>query len=163
MAISTSDAQSTSGFGSDRILPRHVAMDRPEIEAPPTNEVRAENERSKLPQIHGWQILIVPYSHPRQTRGGIIIPDKTIEQEQLGTNIGYVVSVGPMAYQDENKFGKDMTPWCKAGDYVVFGRYAGARLSMRGETEDANLACRILNDDEILATVSNPADYVGVS
>jgi co-chaperonin GroES (HSP10) len=154
---------SKSTFGSDAI-PTHVAKNREPIIPPDTNEVRAENERSKLPTINGWRVLIVPYSQPRQTRGGIYVPDEVVRKEQLATVIGYVVSVGPIAYKDERKFGKDAQPWCKPGDYVIFGRYAGARLTMRGENEGVDdLACRILNDDEILGTVPDPADYVGVS
>ena len=150
-----------SGFGSE--IPNHRERERETIEEPPTNEVRAENERDKLPRVSGWSILIVPYTQPRMTRGGSYVPDATVEVEQRASVIGYVVAVGPMAYKDERKFGANAEPWCKTGDYVVFGRYAGARLTMRGDREDTNLACRILNDDEILATVSNPADYVGVS
>jgi co-chaperonin GroES (HSP10) len=156
------DNLNLANFGSSEI-PNRIEREREQLIPPDTNEVRAENERDKLPQINGWKVLIVPYSQPRVTRGGIHVPDSVVKQEQLGTVIGYVVSVGPLAYLDERKFGADATPWCKPGDYVVFGRYSGARVTMRGENEGEELACRILNDDEILATVSEPADYVGVS
>jgi co-chaperonin GroES (HSP10) len=171
MAISTKTAaddalytglKTPSEFGS-KPLPDHVELQREEIVEPPTNEFRAENERDKLPRVHGWNILIVPYTQPRKTRGGIYVPDKTLETEQLATIIGYVVEVGPLAYQDKSKFGEDQEPWCKPGDYVIFGRYAGAKITMHGERDDEKLACRILSDDEILATVANPADYIGVS
>jgi len=56
-----------------------------------------------------------------------------------------------------------LEPWCKPGDYVIFGRYAGAKITMHGDRDQDGLSCRILNDDEILATVKEPADYVGVS
>lgn len=149
-------------FGSTP-LPDHVEMKREILDEPLSNEVRAENERDKLPKVHGWHILIVPYTQPRVTRGGIYVPQKTIETEQLATIIGYVVEVGPLAYKDKSKFGEDLVPWCKPGDYVIFGRYAGARIIMHGDKENEALACRILNDDEILATVKSPADYVGVN
>ena len=41
-------------------------------------------------------------------------------------------------------------PWCKVGDWVVFGRYAGARISVQ------KVKMVLLNDDEILATLENP-------
>jgi co-chaperonin GroES (HSP10) len=152
-----------ASFGSDEI-PTHVEREREQLIPPDTNEVRAENERDKLPTVNGWRVMIVPYSQPRVTRGGIHIPDSVVKVEQLATVIGYVVSVGPLAYKDERKFGENSVPWCKPGDYVIIGRYAGARLTMRGENEGLDdLACRILNDDEILGTVPDPADYVGVS
>ena len=179
MAISTTippidvlnDEFSTSSFGGNEALqdfgskplPDHVEMQREKIEEPEPNEVRAENERDKLPKVRGWSVLIVPYSQPRQTRGGIYVPDKTRETEQLATIIGYVVDVGPLAYKDKAKFGEELIPWCKPGDYVIFGRCAGAKINMYTGRNDPPLACRILNDDEILATVKEPADYVGVS
>ena len=151
-----------SEFGSNP-LPDLVEMQREALVEPPTNEFRAENQRDKLPQVHGWHVLIVPYTQPRQTRGGIYVPDETVKREQLGTTIGYVVSVGTLAYKDKEKFGESLIPWCKPGDYVIFGRYAGAKITMQGEKDEDGLSCRILNDDEILATVKEPADYVGVS
>jgi len=44
--------------------------------------------------------------------------------------------------------------WCKKGDWVVFARYAGARINI----EDGEI--RILNDDEILATIKDPEDVI---
>ena len=44
--------------------------------------------------------------------------------------------------------------WCKQGDWVIFGRYAGARFRIDGGE------VRLLNDDEILATIDNPEDII---
>ena len=43
-------------------------------------------------------------------------------------------------------------PWCKKGDWVIFARYAGSRIQIDGGE------VRLLNDDEILATIENPED-----
>ena len=40
----------------------------------------------------------------------------------------------------------------KKGDWVVFARYAGSRIQIDGGE------VRLLNDDEILATIENPED-----
>ena len=159
------DESLSNEFGSfgSKPLPDHVELQREQIIEPPTNEFRAENERDKLPKVHGWHVLIVPYTQPRKSRGGIIMAESTIKTEQLATIIGYVVEVGPLAYKDKAKFGEGLEPWCKPGDYVIFGRYAGAKITMHGATDEDGLSCRILNDDEILATVKEPSDYVGVS
>ena len=45
-------------------------------------------------------------------------------------------------------------PWCKGGDWVVFARYAGSRIEIEGGE------VRLLNDDEILATVQDPTDIL---
>jgi len=109
--------------------------------------------KEKLPEPSGWRILILPYRGKGKTAGGIYIPDSTVEREALATVCGYVVKVGPLAYKDKEKFG-DSDPWCKEGDWVIFGRYAGSRFKIDGGE------VRLLNDDEILATINNPEDII---
>ena len=108
----------------------------------------------KLPKPTGWRVLLLPYTPSKETKGGILLADETIERNRLATNIGYVVSIGPDAYKDENKFPDG--PWCKEGDWVLFGRYAGSRFKIDGAEP------RILNDDEIIATISDPRDIMVV-
>ena len=74
--------------------------------------------------------------------------DETLEKNRLATNVGYVVSVGPDAYKDEEKFPHGA--WCQKGDWVMFGRYAGSRFKIT----DGEL--RILNDDEVIAVLDDP-------
>ena len=106
----------------------------------------------RIPTPTGWRIVILPYRGAEKTKGGIVLSDQTRQREQSATVCGYVLSVGPLAYADENKF--PTGPWCKKGDWIVFGRYAGARLPIdEGEI-------RIINDDEVLALIQNPEDIV---
>ena len=107
-----------------------------------------------LPKPTGWRILILPYTLPESTKGGVILSDETRTREQLATNIGYVVSLGPDAYADTNKFPDGA--WCKKGDWVMFGRYAGSRFKIDGAEP------RLLNDDEILAVIDDPRDILAV-
>lgn len=141
-------------------IPERVFIDRdlPET-TDKSNEEIANSQLDKLPVPTGYRILIVPYRLPRASKGGIYIPEATLRNEELAAVIGYVIALGPDAYSDPLKFPHG--PWCKIGDYVVFGRYAGARVTMQDEGNE-NLSVRLLNDDEVLAVVSNPADYVGV-
>jgi len=119
---------------------------------------REQSQLDKLPKPTGYRILVLPYTPPNTSRGGIILANETVRQEELATFIGYVVETGPDAYNDASKFPGGA--WCKKGDYIMFGKYAGAKLTMKGE--DGNLPMRLLNDDEVLAVVTNPEDYVGV-
>ena len=116
------------------------------------DETRPALER--LPKPTGWRILILPYTLPQSTKGGVILSDETRERNQLATNVGYVVSLGPDAYRDEGKFPDG--PWCKSGDWVMFGRYAGSRFKIDGAEP------RLLNDDEILAVIDDPRDIIAV-
>ena len=122
---------------------------------PRKKETSPENitAKEKLPQPSGWRILILPYRGKGKTEGGVYLPDQHVDREALATVCGYVVKIGPLAYKDQDKFG-DTGPWCKEGDWVIFGRYAGARFNIDGGD------MRLLNDDEISATVNNPEDIL---
>jgi chaperonin GroES len=87
-----------------------------------------------------------------KTKGGLLLTDKAIEEQQLTTNVGLILNMGPDAYADKNKYPNG--PWCKKGDWVVFARYAGSRVKIDGGE------IRILNDDEILSTVEDPTDIL---
>ena len=104
----------------------------------------------RLPSPTGWRILILPYRGKGKTEGGIFLPDDVQEKSQIGTQAGYVLKVGPLAYQDTEKFPSG--PWCKEKDWVMFARYAGSRFTIDGGE------VRILNDDEILAKIIDPED-----
>jgi chaperonin GroES len=104
----------------------------------------------KLPIPTGYRILILPFSQKTVTKGGIHLAESFVEKERLSTTVGLVVSVGPDAYKDSGKFPNGR--WCKARDWVIFGRYAGARIKIDGGD------LRLLNDDEVLAVINNPED-----
>ena len=110
--------------------------------------------QSKLPKPTGYRILILPFSPKQKTKGGIYLHDSVLEKERIGTNVGYVVALGPDAYRDSGKFPEGA--WCKPKDWVIFGRYAGARLKIEGGE------LRLLNDDEVLAVISDPEDIQSV-
>ena len=111
-----------------------------------------EDHASKLPRPTGYRILILPFKPHSTTKGGIMLAKQTMEKEQLATVVGLVVSLGPDAYKDSDKFAKG--PWCKEGDWVIFGRYAGARFRIEGGD------MRLLNDDEILAVIDDPEEIL---
>lgn len=153
------------------LVPDYIAKQRAEESAPkkPEGELEkayvepekrvldptklSEKAIDRMPQPTGWRILLLPYQGRKQTTGGIIIPEEAREREAVGTVCGYVLRVGPLAYQDSEKFGNS-EPWCKEGDWVIFGRYAGSRFKIEGGE------VRLLNDDEILARINSPDDIL---
>ena len=106
----------------------------------------------RMPDPTGWRLLILPYRGKGKTDGGIYLPDKVVEEQTVSTQVGYVLKVGSLAYQDSEKFPSG--PWCKQGDWVMFARYAGSRFRIDGGE------VRILNDDEILARIKEPEDIL---
>ena len=105
----------------------------------------------RMPDPSGWRLLVLPYKGKGVTDGGIQLLESTVSMENLATSVCYVMKVGPLAYQDYDKFGGE--PWCKEGDWVLIGRYAGARFSLEDDHE-----VRIINDDEVIGTILNPDD-----
>jgi len=108
----------------------------------------------RLPQPTGWRLLILPYRGAAKTKGDVYLPEEFVERQSLATVVAYVLAVGPDAYADTNKF--PAGPWCKKGDWVLIGRYAGARFKLEGGE------VRIINDDEVIATIVDPADVMSV-
>ena len=109
----------------------------------------ANTEETKLPTPTGWRMLILPFKMGQKTKGGVVLADETIERSQVASTCGLVLKMGTYCY-DKEKFPEG--PWCKKGDWVIFARYAGSRILIDGGE------VRLLNDDEILATIENPED-----
>ena len=114
----------------------------------PKKEITLES--TKLPKPTGWRLLVLPFKMKEKTKGGILITDDVIERSQVASTCGLVLEVGPDAYNDKKRFPEG--PWCKKGTWVIFARYAGSRMKIDGGE------VRLLNDDEVLATVENPED-----
>ena len=110
------------------------------------------NEKAKLPQPTGWRMLVLPFKMNEKTKGGVLLQQETIERQQVGSQCGNVLAMGPDCYSDKDRFTEG--PWCKVGDWIVFARYAGSRIEIEGGE------VRLLNDDEVLATVQDPTDIL---
>ena len=119
-----------------------------EKEADSQNAIK-EKESTKLPTPTGWRMLVLPFKAKPKTKGGIYLSDESIERSQVASTCGLVLAMGPHCY-DKGKFPEG--PWCKIGDWVIFARYAGSRILIDGGE------VRLLNDDEVLATVKDPED-----
>ena len=107
---------------------------------------------NRLPEPTGWRLLILPYRGKGKSQGGVLLPDTVVDRESVATVCGYVLKVGPLAYEDRKKFPSG--PWCREKDWIIFGRYAGARFKIDGGE------VRILNDDEVLAKILEPEDIL---
>ena len=117
-----------------------------------SKEEKVTEESTKLPQPTGWRMLVLPFKMKEKTKGGIIMGQDTLEKQQVASQCGNVLAMGPDAYGDEKRFPDG--PWCKVGDWVMFARYAGSRIKIEGGE------VRLLNDDEVLATIKNPEDIL---
>ena len=110
----------------------------------------------RMPDPSGWRMLVLPYKGKATSDGGIHLLKETVAREALATVVAYVVKMGPLCYGDTEKFGE--TPWCQERQWVLIGRYAGARFKLEDGGE-----VRIINDDEVIGTILNPDDIVSFS
>ena len=109
----------------------------------------------RMPQPTGWRILVLPYAGKVKTKGGIILANETVNREALATVVAYVVKKGPQCYNDKARYGE--TPWCEEKQWVLIGRYSGSRFKLEYGAE-----VRIINDDEVIATILDPDDIVSL-
>ena len=110
------------------------------------------NEKDKLPQPTGWIFLVLPFKMNEKTKGGVIMNESTLERQQVASQCGNVLAMGSECYRDKERY--PTGPWCKIGDWVVFARYAGSRINIEGGE------VRLINEDEVLATVKDPEDLL---
>mgnify|MGYP000439100287 CR=1 FL=1 len=62
------------------------------------------NEKAKLPQPTGWRMLVLPFKMNEKTKGGVLLGQETIERQQVGSQCGNVLAMGPDCYKDKEKF-----------------------------------------------------------
>jgi chaperonin GroES len=108
----------------------------------PSIEARAGSEESltmKIRPLHD-RLVVTRVAEETKTSGGLFIPDSAKEKPARGV----VVSVGQGKRDDA---GKRIALDVKAGDEVLFGKYAGTELKLDGEEHI------VLREDEILAII----------
>lgn len=82
---------------------------------------------SDLMKVVGHRMLLRIEKAPEKTKGGIIITKNFQDDSTFLSCIGEVVKMGDACYKDKMFYGLD--PWCKIGDWVLFPRHAGQRVS----------------------------------
>ena len=118
----------------------------------PALQEKYKEETEKLPKPTGWRIIVLPFRMDEKTKGGILMGQDTLDKQQVASQCGNVLAMGPQCYKDRERYPNG--PWCKKGDWGIFARYAGSRIQIEGGE------IRLLNEDEILATVKNPEDIL---
>jgi chaperonin GroES len=113
---------------------------------------KSKKEEPKLPKPTGWRLLVLPFKMKEKTKGGLVLAETTLERQQVASQVGLVMAMGPQCYKDKERYPEG--PWCKEKDWVMFARYAGSRIKIDGGE------MRLLNDDEVLATIDSPEDIL---
>ena len=130
----------------------HALEDKYKAAEQAATEEPSKTNLDKLPNPTGWRILVMPFQVKEETEGGIIIAQETLDRARAAVQVGYVLKMGPLCYEDKEKY--TTGPWCAEKDWVIFARYAGSRMEIDGGE------IRMLNDDEILGTIGDPKDLI---
>jgi chaperonin GroES len=86
------------------------------------------------------RIIVKRIEEEEKTKGGIIIPDSAKEKPIEGQ----VIAVGPGKVMEN---GNKVAPEVKAGDRVLFGKYAGTEVKIDGVEH------LIMREDDILGII----------
>lgn len=86
------------------------------------------------------RILVRPMDRETQTASGIYLPESAAEKPMHGE----VVAVGPGKLLESGERAK---PTVKAGDTVVFGKYSGTEIEIKGDTH------LIVRESELLGLI----------
>ncbi|HWR35152.1 MAG TPA: co-chaperone GroES [Clostridia bacterium] len=98
---------------------------------------------TKLTPLHD-RIVVRRVEESETTRGGIIIPDSAKDKPQEGE----VIAVGKGKSNEEGK----ISPLeVKAGDRILFGKYAGTEIKIDGEE------FLIMREEEVLGILEGAA------
>ena len=127
---------------SNQNLPKHK----------PALEEKQKRQDENLPKPTGWRLLVLPFKMKEKTKGGIVLAETTLERQQVASQVGLVMAMGPQCYKDKERYPEG--PWFKEKDWIMFARYAGSRIKIDGGE------MRLLNDDEVLATIDSPEDIL---
>ncbi|MEW6489468.1 MAG: co-chaperone GroES [Thermodesulfobacteriota bacterium] len=86
------------------------------------------------------RVIVKRLEEEQKTAGGIIIPDTAKEKPQKGE----IVAAGP---GKRNEDGKVQPLDIKAGDKVLFSKYAGTEIKVEGEE------LLIMREDDIMGVI----------
>jgi co-chaperonin GroES (HSP10) len=100
-------------------------------------------------EVFNNQILVAVYIRPQKTRSGIILTDKTTEEDRYQSKVGLVIKKGPQAFLDKSG------EWFKGveineDDWIVFRPSDGWSIVVN------NVLCRMIDDVNIKGRISHP-------
>ena len=102
--------------------------------------------------VLGSRVLVATYVEPEMTAGGIIKPQKNIEEARYQGKTGLVLKKGPTAFKYADSYSGFLYegPEIKVGDWVIYYPSDGREIGLRG------VACRTVDSSLIMMRVADP-------
>lgn len=104
-------------------------------------------------QVMTNTLLLLPHKLPDKTAGGIILADRTRDEDRWQGKVALVLKVGPTAFVDDevNKFGGNSV---KPGEWVVTRATDGYEVQLGGRSE--GVVCKLVQDTHVRMVVKDP-------
>lgn len=98
-----------------------------------------------------YKVLIAPKPTEEKTKGGIILTLSTTESEKYASVEGTIVAASPLAftYATQAEWDDVGAVKPKAGDRVIYAKYAGVRVKSPKDGQEYLL----INDKDLVATI----------
>jgi co-chaperonin GroES (HSP10) len=115
----------------------------------PANSLKKDlGDLSKV-EVFNNQLLVAVYIRPQKTKSGIILTDKTTDEDRFQSKIGLVVKKGPSAFEDGTG------EWFKGvsideDDWIIFRPSDGWSITVNG------VLCRLIEDVNVKGRVKHP-------
>lgn len=115
----------------------------------PANTLKKDlGDLSKV-EVFNNQLLVAVYIRPQKTKSGIILTDKTTDEDRFQSKIGLVVKKGPAAFDDQTG------EWFKGisieeDDWIIFRPSDGWSITVNG------VLCRLIEDVNVKGRVKHP-------
>jgi co-chaperonin GroES (HSP10) len=118
-------------------------------ETDPAETIRTEMGDISPVEVFNNQVLVAVYIRPQKTKSGIILTDKTTEEDRFQSKIGLVVKKGPSAFDDSTG------EWFKGvsideSDWIIFRPSDGWSITVNG------VLCRLIEDVNVKGRVKHP-------
>lgn len=118
-----------------------------------TKDPRAELQTSVTPHLKGVEligseILVATYIRPEMTRGGIVLPGASRDEDKFQGVSGLVLMLGPLSFVDDETHKFPVKP--KVGDWVVY------RTSNTVGIHVGKTHCRFVEDMHVYMIVPHP-------
>lgn len=101
----------------------------------------------------GWNVLIAVFKRPGKTAGGILLTERTRDEDDYQGRVGLVIALGPDTYRDD-RMRVYAGPWVQPGDWVVFPAFENTATKHRYR----GITVAEVPDDRLTATVDDPMD-----
>lgn len=100
-------------------------------------------------EVFNNQVLVEVYIRPEKTKGGVILPERALKEDEYQSKVGRIVRMGSGAFNDPDGRWFDGVTF-NIGDWIVFRPSDGWAMTV------GDKLCRMLSDVDVRARVDVP-------